>query len=66
MLLYGAHVPTTVIPILGTVFSPQAGLTTNELLVLGALYIPFVVMPLLMIYRVTATAAVFGDKVKRS
>lgn len=58
-LLYGAHVPTTVVPILGTVFAPGAGISDHNLLLLTAIYIPFVLVPLLLVYRVLATPTVF-------
>jgi len=59
VLLYGAHVPTTVFPLLGTFLAPDAPLTPEQLRYLLALYVPFILMPLLLVWRVTATPAVF-------
>ncbi|KAJ1926702.1 Transmembrane protein 97 [Tieghemiomyces parasiticus] len=58
--LYGAHVATTVLPILTSVWFGEPQLGGDQRLLLTAVYVPYFVVPLLMVaqalYRATCTA----------
>jgi hypothetical protein len=57
-MVYGAHVATTLVPILGVFFSDPACAATKW--ILTAIYSPYLLMPLLMLWRAASRDEYFG------
>ena len=64
LLLYAAHVPTSVVPLLGAFFAPGTLLTDAQKTALFGFYIPFIIVPLVLLWRVTATPTVFPSSAR--
>lgn len=59
-IIYGAHVATTMVPILGDIlFGPKSG---PKKLQLAAVYAPYLVVPLLLTVRMALWEQPFGSK----
>ncbi|KAJ2717197.1 Transmembrane protein 97 [Coemansia spiralis] len=59
LLVYGVHVSTTMVPILGTLLRGAIDRTCRERALLAALYLPYLLIPLLLVatsYRQCARA----------
>ncbi|KAJ2781431.1 Transmembrane protein 97 [Coemansia interrupta] len=50
LLVYGAHVSTTMVPILGVLAFGDIERTLNQRLMLGGLYLPYLLIPLSMAF----------------
>jgi hypothetical protein len=50
-IIYGAHVATTLVPILGTFAAPMPGVTDAQRAALVGIYAPYLLVPLLMCWR---------------
>ncbi|GIL60429.1 hypothetical protein Vafri_15020, partial [Volvox africanus] len=62
-IVYGVHVATTMVPILVDIlFSPSAG---PKRATLALIYLPYLIVPLLLVVRMLAIAKPFGDDRKR-
>lgn len=62
-IVYGAHTATTLIPILATI-ALHADLTNEQKAMLVAIYIPYLLMPLALIWRAASRAVLFPDTTK--
>jgi len=49
-IIYGAHVSTTLVPILYHILTALTHLTLTERLCLSAVYTPYLVIPLILVY----------------
>ncbi|PNW88901.1 hypothetical protein CHLRE_01g050000v5 [Chlamydomonas reinhardtii] len=59
-IIYGAHVATTMVPILTDIlFSPAAGSHSPAL---AAIYAPYLALPLALVIRMAVSAQPFGSK----
>ncbi|GLC33960.1 hypothetical protein PLESTB_000822800 [Pleodorina starrii] len=57
-IIYGAHVATTMVPILTEIlFSPAAG---PKRVTLALIYLPYLIVPLLLVVRMAVVAQPFG------
>ena len=60
-IVYGSHVCTTLVPILGT-FLADDRISSSQRLVLFAFYLPYLLIPLLLTCHMVATPAPFGPR----
>lgn len=64
-ILYGAHVATTVVPILAeTLLNPV--ITNDQKLMLTGFYAPYLLIPLLLALYMSFNSKPFGDKQKKN
>jgi hypothetical protein len=64
---YGAHVATTLLPILATFAAfEEKGFTTGHRAALAAIYAPYLVMPLAVLWRAAAISAAGGGQLFRT
>ncbi|GIL85390.1 hypothetical protein Vretimale_10666 [Volvox reticuliferus] len=62
-ILYGTHVATSMVPILVDILlSPSSG---PKRVTLALIYLPYLIVPLLLVVRMVVTAQPFGDDRKR-
>ena len=59
VIVYGAHTATTMIPILGAIASAP-GLAVDVRARLVAIYAPYLLMPLALLWRAAARPVMFG------
>ena len=59
LLIYAAHVATTLVPILG-VFATATHLQATQRATLIAIYAPYLLLPLAFLYRAATTPLMFG------
>ena len=62
-IIYGAHTATTLVPILAH-FWGDASLTLQQRATLIAIYCPYLIMPLAMLWRASTRAARVGGRAK--
>ncbi len=57
--MYGAHTATTLVPILAVFWDPLVALSTQQRQILTVVYLPYLVMPLAIMWRAIACSTMF-------